>query len=1086
MMARLLVLLAVLAGAAAKHMLNVAEHGVCAAVNRSRACQIDSDGDGVVDALDPEPFNAEVDGVPDFRSVKLPAFVAPLWPPTATKVPLYVAIVAIAWATALLSMRGARTADDVRHDTRAFEAVLNNLVHVAQQQEKDRKLGEQYDEKKVELEADAKKASQRTLRPWEDEYQDLMFQNGFAGKSKPSPMDPRACRHAMIDEIKNRPVDVLFTRDKIGQFAPDAATADKWHARLVEHYAAAHAVLMARTIAQLDTEREKTEKARPGGVPDTRQAKYASGATLKEFVRHADEIERDFFARRSSGAALFARRVLLHGGDKDATERATRPAPLATAEAAWPKALGGRDATVERFFDTKAACEAYLADIRKAQKSRFLMLVGNVQWSTRAYFVVQVCGELAAGVFPPTQDFYSAKIAVDALSDGWRDAIADDLLALVVLFVLQRFCKDVVVGVSRSKLMQDFNLTLRTQVFESIMRQDQVYFDINGADYARRQLDICGHVAHTFLLKPAEILHCLSNIFTRGVYVYILCPTFLWINLFFGLGGGYTLYTMLHIVYIGDHCLRREGDRLREAQDRKTSQLLHQITTVREFAREEQEQSDYDRRERVKTSSEMKQQMVEFLGHPVFHTFMQMGAWISYFVGARLVSLGELTTTTYVQLANSMWGFVGYVNHIMFQLPQILEIIVHVERVFEILESASLIEPMPDAPPKPAFAKEDGTPFSGIEIEFQSVTFAYPTMVEKKILRGLSLKIPAGKTVAFVGERGCGKSTTIELIKRAYDPEPGDGVVLVNGRPLPEWDVRDYRRQIATVSQEITMFEGTIRENLLYGLSLPEREAFEADGPAETARKLRIVCDIAVAWDYIEAFPLQFETHLGKGAGAVTLSGGQQQGVAITRALLKNPKLLILDEATSALDAITQKKVADNISTMQMERGITVIQVAHRLDTLKTSDIIYFLNYGRVVETGGLKSLNRSAFEELLKNRVEHHNVFVFDKDESKLSGSMKKQVKSGFFKAMWNHHNKMEEFEEMDIASLEKKIKDMKEKQEKLQDVRSTVAHQTEVKKHVSLAVTKMKAVTHFIDSQRLHDPKVLRMESFLDAHGM
>ena len=97
---------------------------------------------------------------------------------------------AIAWATALLSMRGARTADDVRHDTRAFEAVLNNLVHVAQQQEKDRKLGEQYDEKKVELEADAKKASQRTLRPWEDEYQDLMFQNGFAGKSKPSPMDP--------------------------------------------------------------------------------------------------------------------------------------------------------------------------------------------------------------------------------------------------------------------------------------------------------------------------------------------------------------------------------------------------------------------------------------------------------------------------------------------------------------------------------------------------------------------------------------------------------------------------------------------------------------------------------------------------------------------------------------------------------------------------------------------------------------------------------------------------------------------------------------------------------------------------------
>lgn len=156
-------------------------------------------------------------------------------------------------------------------------------------------------------------------------------------------------------------------------------------------------------------------------------------------------------------------------------------------------------------------------------------------------------------------------------------------------------------------------------------------------------------------------------------------------------------------------------------------------------------------------------------------------------------------------------------------------------------------------------------------------------------------------------------------------------------------------------SQGVQLIGGTIRENLMYGLSEDQKLAFEEKGMVEADKTLQKYCELACCWENcIKELPLQFETRLGEGEGCIQLSGGQQACVAIARALIREPQLLILDEATAPLDAKTQQKVAENITNLQKERGMTVIMIAHRLDTLKACDAIFYFLYGSVVESAGI------------------------------------------------------------------------------------------------------------------------------------
>jgi ABC-type multidrug transport system fused ATPase/permease subunit len=202
------------------------------------------------------------------------------------------------------------------------------------------------------------------------------------------------------------------------------------------------------------------------------------------------------------------------------------------------------------------------------------------------------------------------------------------------------------------------------------------------------------------------------------------------------------------------------------------------------------------------------------------------------------------------------------------------------------------------------------------------------------VLKGVSLTIPSGKKVALVGQSGAGKSTIMQLLLQFHRPD--SGVISIDGVNINEYDLESYRQNFALVPQEVILFGGTIRENILYGKpGASEPEIIEA------AKK-------ANAWDFIKSFPEGLETVVGE--RGIKLSGGQRQRIAIARAILRDPAILLLDEATSSLDAESEKVVQDALNNLMI--GRTSIIIAHRLATVREVDCIYVLEGGRIVEEG--------------------------------------------------------------------------------------------------------------------------------------
>ena len=262
------------------------------------------------------------------------------------------------------------------------------------------------------------------------------------------------------------------------------------------------------------------------------------------------------------------------------------------------------------------------------------------------------------------------------------------------------------------------------------------------------------------------------------------------------------------------------------------------------------------------------------------------------------------------------------------------------ERVFKVLDTEPDIKEIENHP---------NLKINTGNIEFKNVSFTYPK-TDAEAVKNINISIKGGTTAALVGHSGAGKSTIVSLIPRFYDPK--EGSIQIDGQIINEVSLASLRKRISMVSQDIILFDDTVRANIAYAkLNASEEEIKKA-------------CDFAAASDFIKDLPKSYETLIGE--NGIRLSGGQKQRISIARAVLKNSPIILLDEATSSLDSASEEKVQNAI--INLTKNKTTLVIAHRLSTIIRADKIFVLNQGKIADFG--------THNELLKNSMIYKNLY--------------------------------------------------------------------------------------------------------------
>nr|CAD1828627.1 unnamed protein product [Ananas comosus var. bracteatus] len=351
------------------------------------------------------------------------------------------------------------------------------------------------------------------------------------------------------------------------------------------------------------------------------------------------------------------------------------------------------------------------------------------------------------------------------------------------------------------------------------------------------------------------------------------------------------------------------------------------IRTVASFSAEEKVMELYKKKCEGPMRTGIRQGIISGIGFGVSFFLLFCVYAVSFYAGARLVEDQKTTFAkvfrVFLALAMAAIG-VSQSSSLTSDSSKAQSA---AASVFAIIDRKSKIDPSDDT----------GLTLETVRgnIEFQHVSFRYPTRPDVQIFQDLCLKIPAGKTVALVGESGSGKSTAISLLQRFYDPNSGQ--ILLDGVEIRKLQLRWLRQQMGLVSQEPALFNDTIRANIAYG----------KEGRA-TESEIKAAAELANADKFISALQKGYDTLVGE--RGVQLSGGQKQRIAIARAMVKDPKILLLDEATSALDAESERVVQDALDRVMVNR--TTVVIAHRLSTIKGADLIAVVKNGQIIEKG--------------------------------------------------------------------------------------------------------------------------------------
>lgn len=479
---------------------------------------------------------------------------------------------------------------------------------------------------------------------------------------------------------------------------------------------------------------------------------------------------------------------------------------------------------------------------------------------------------------------------------------------------------------------------IRYRAFRSMLRQDVEFFDREentaGAltsflsTEATHMAGLSGATLGTILMSVTTLVACFAVSLAIGWKLALVCIA--------------TVPVLLACGFLRVWQLAQFRSRSQKAYDRSASFASEAVSAIRTVASTTRE-DDVLRLYREQLAEQLKASTRSILKSSTLYAASQSLMFLcfalGFWYGGTLIAKGEYSYFQFFVVFSEVVFGAQAAGTIFSFAPDMSKSRHAAGELKKLFDRKPTIDPWSSDGER--VARSDRSAIQGT-IEFREVHFRYPTRPDVPVLRGLNLQVQPGQYIALVGPSGCGKSTTIALLERFYNPLTGG--VFVDGRDISSLDVNDYRSFIALVSQEPTLYAGTIRENILLGATDPS---------TVTDAQIEAVCREANIYEFILSLPEGFNTVVGsKGA---LLSGGQKQRIAIARALIRDPKILLLDEATSALDSESEHVVQAALD--RAAKGRTTVAVAHRLSTIAKADCIYVFEKGVVVEKGTHREL---------------------------------------------------------------------------------------------------------------------------------
>ncbi|WP_200929892.1 ABC transporter ATP-binding protein [Nostoc piscinale] len=492
-------------------------------------------------------------------------------------------------------------------------------------------------------------------------------------------------------------------------------------------------------------------------------------------------------------------------------------------------------------------------------------------------------------------------------------------LLTVVIWILESVFEYAYAKLWRN-LAQSIQHNLRLDAYNHLQDLELAYFEERSTGGLMSILSDDINQLERFLDVGAnDIIQVATTVVIIGGAFFILAPSVAWMAMSpmpFILWGSFAFQRLLAPRYAD----------VREKVGYLNGRLVNNlsgITTIKSFTAEDYESYRLAQDSEAYKKSNSKAIKLSAAFVPLIRMLILVGFTALLLYGGMAAVAGQMTVGTYSVLVFLIQRLLWPLTRLGDTFDQYQRAMASTNRVMNLLDTPIAIHPGNIALPVENVRGE---------VEFKNVTFAYKDRLS--VISNLSLPIPAGKTIAIVGSTGSGKSTLVKLLLRFYEVE--NGSITVDGIDIQDLSLRDLRRCIGLVSQDVFLFHGTVAENIAYG-------TFDA-----TQEEIIQAAKVAEAHEFIQNLPQGYETIVGE--RGQKLSGGQRQRIAIARAVLKNPPILILDEATSAVDNETEAAIQRSLEKITVDR--TTIAIAHRLSTIRNADFIYVMEYGQLVESG--------------------------------------------------------------------------------------------------------------------------------------